>query len=236
MCLPRTEEMPIPLDLFDNPHPEGYCRMLKLSVKTGWDSYVLLAVFSTDGEPYVGDIEFERLGLDPETPYRVFEFWNQEYSGTFKHQFPCSVPPTDCRLFRISRARNHPWLLSTDFHIQQGAVEIEDLNWDESDMKLTGRVTRPPGERGNLFILMPRRFRLINHEDTWLVKEILDMNVIIRKEIYLASDTESFELRFEHLQTPHVARPGWLPYSTEREWLDYLGQNRRLDDPRVIDD
>jgi len=235
MCLPRTEKMTTPVDLFDNPHPDGYCHMLKLPVESEWDSYLILAVFSTDPEPYLESIEFERLGLDPRVPYRVFEFWNQEYIGTFKGHFPCRAPPSDCRLYRISRARDHPWLLSTDFHVQQGAVEIGGLVWNEAEMKLTGTVKRPAGEGGNLFFLMPREFRLINHEGAFLVKEILDMNVVIRKPIYTTGDQDTFELRFERLGTKYVSRPGWLPFSTEKEWLDYLGQKGRDGDPRVID-
>lgn len=235
MCLPRTEKVPTPVDLFDEPHPEGYCHMLKLFVETGWDSYLLLAVFSTDDEPYTKDVEFESLGLDPEVSYRIFEFWNQEYVGTYRHRFKCTVPATDCRLYRIAPARDRPWLLSTDMHIQQGAVEIRSLDWDEESMKLTGTVSRPRGESGNLFFLMPRRFQLINHEDTWLVKEVLDMNVIIRKEIHLATDNENFDLHFEPLVTKYVSRPGWLPFSTEEEWLDYIKETHGSDDPRVID-
>jgi hypothetical protein len=235
MCLPRTEGMPIPVDLFENPHPLGYCRMLKLPVETGWDSYIVLAVFSTDGESYSDDIEFERLGLDPQTSHRVFEFWNQEYVGTFRKHFPCRVPPTDCRLYRISRAREHPWLLSTDMHVQQGAVEVKSLEWNPESMRLTGTVSRPPGESGNLLFLMPRGYRLINHEGTLLMKEVLDMNVVIRKDIHLDEDDAPLDLRFEPLNTNYVSRPGWLPFTTEEEWLDHLEKNRDPGETRVLD-
>jgi hypothetical protein len=61
------------------------------------------------------------------------------------------------------------------------------------------------------------------------------MNVIIRKRIDFSRQAEPFLLRFEPVGTPYVSRPGWLPFATEEEWLDYVGKHREPDDTRVID-
>ena len=235
LCLPRTRGVPVPVDLFDDVHPGGYSRMLKLEIDTGWDRYALVAVFNMDDEAYATDVSFSRLGLEPASAYRVYELWTEEYRGTFKGRFRAIVPPAACRLYRISRARPHPWLLGTDLHVQQGAAEIASLSWDGPSMALSGTATRPAGESGNLLFLMPRSMSLINHGGSFLMKEVRDMNVVIRRPFHFASEREAFELRFKPRGTPYVSRKGWLPYTTEQEWLEYAERHRSPGDPRVFE-
>ena len=234
-CLPWTNGMPIPVSLFDDVYPGGYSRILRLPIKTSSDSFLLTAVFNLDEEAHATDLAFARLGINSDYTYRVFEFWSGEYRGTFRSSFHVVVPPNSCRLFRISKARPHPWLLSTDMHVQQGAVEIDALEWNEQSMTFTGAVTRPKGESGNLFFIMPRGMRMINHESSFLMKELLDMNVVIRTPIHFSSDRENFELHFEKQKTPYVSRKGWMPYTSEKEWLEYIERQKKPGDTRVYE-
>ncbi len=235
LCLPRTRGMPVPVDLFDDVDPDRYARVLKLAIDTGWDRYLLVAVFNLDDDAYAADVSFARLGLAPDSAYRVYELWNEEYRGTFKDRFRAVVPPAASRLYRISRARPYPWLLGTDLHVQQGAAEITSLSWDEASMTLAGAATRPAGERGNLYFLMPRAMSLINHGRSFLMKEVLDMNVVIRSPVVFGEERATFELRFRPRGTPYVSRKGWLPYTTEQEWLAYAQRHRRPGDTRVFE-
>jgi hypothetical protein len=235
LCLPRTQDVPVPVDLFEHVAQEDYCRILKLPVETSWGAYMVAAVFNLDQEPYATDLEFAALGLDGEMPYRVFEFWSQRYVGTFKGSCRCSIPPEACRVFRLSKAREHPWLLATDLHMQQGAVDIGSLEWDQEPMTLSGTAVRPVGEKGNIFFLMPRNLRLVNHVGTNLMKEVRDMNVVIRLPVTFGHEREDFELRFTELDTPYLTRKGWLPYATEEEWLKYVREHRNPGDTRVME-
>jgi len=235
LCLPRTQDMPQPVDLFDRVWPEDYCRILKLPVQTPWDTYLLVAVYNGDDKAFATDLDFGRLGLKGEEAYRVFDFWNEEYLGTFRGRAACTVPPAAVRLYRISAARPHPWLLATDMHVQQGAVEIESLAWDSETMTLSGVAARPAGERGNLFIHIPRQFRLVNHRGVGLMKDVRDMTVVARVPMAFARERERFDLRFADLGSRYVARKGWLPYATVEEWLAYVQEHRDASDTRVIE-
>jgi hypothetical protein len=235
LCLPRTKGMPVPVDLFDNVYPDDYCRMVKLPVETAWDSYFLVAVYNLDDGGYEAVLDFAKLGLDAEVPYRIYEFWGEEYHGTYREKFMCTVAPHSVALFRLSRAKDYPWLLSTDMHVQQGVVEIESLAWNRTDMTLSGSARRPAGETGDLFLLMPRQYRLINHEGCHLMKDARDMTVVIRKQLRFESDIVKFEFRFEPVGTRFVSRKGWLPYATVEEWLIYVAENKRDNDTRVFE-
>ena len=199
-CLPRTDRMARPVDLFTHVRPDDYCRVLALPVKTAWDSYLLAAVFNLDDRGYHADLSLSDLGLKTERDYRVFEFWGEEYVGTVRDRLACDVGVNSCKLFRLSQARRHPWLLSTDMHVQQGNVEVPELEWDAARMVLRGAVTRPKGEAGSLYFLMPKGYRLVNHEGHWLAKDARDMSVIIRKEVRFDRPVVKWELRFAPLE------------------------------------
>jgi hypothetical protein len=234
-CLPRTRDSVRPADLFDRVHPDDYCRILTLPVKTEWESYLLVAAFNLDDQLFETDLDFAQLGLDGAASHRVFEFWNEDYVGTFKERVACAIPPNACRLYRIAPARSHPWLLGTDLHVQQGAVEVTALAWDPDRMRLSGTVSRPKGESGNLFILMPRKMRLINHEGVGLLKELIDLNVILRVPVTFAESMVAFELFFEPWELGYVAPLGLLPYATEAEWREFMRQTGRGGETRVYE-
>jgi hypothetical protein len=235
LCLPRTRDSARPVDLFDHVHPDDYCRMLKLAVRTAWDSWLLVAVFNLDDQPYRTQLDFEKLGLDAAAAHRVYEFWNEEYVGTFRRSLPCVIPPGTCRLYRIAKARPYPWLLATDLHAQQGAVEVKALEWNAKKRLLSGTVCRPAGENGSLFFLMPRKMRLINHEGVSLMKELVDLNVVMRKPVHFRRGVERFELFFEPWELPCVSPHGLMPFATEKEWLRYTRRNRQPGDTRVFE-
>ena len=235
LCLPRTKGWPTPVDLFDNVYPKNYSRYLKLPVETSWGSYQLLAVFNHDDTAYNAELDFTKLGLDTQKNYCIYEFWTEEYCGTYRERFGYTIPPKSCRLFRIFENREHPWLLSTDMHIQQGAVEVKNLQWDESKMRLSGTATRPVGEVGNLFFLMPRKMRVVDNKGLWLLKELEDYKVIIRKEITFTKEEEDFEIFFEPW-TERKYVPGHLMRNaTVEEWLQEVKKQRKPGDTRVFE-
>lgn len=81
------------------------------------DQYQLVAVFKLDDSTYVTELDFAELKLDPEESYHIYDFWAEECLGTYNRRYRCEVVRNSCKLYRISRIRNHPWLLSTDMHI-----------------------------------------------------------------------------------------------------------------------
>ena len=73
---------------------------------------------------------------------------------------------------------------------------------------------------------MPRNLKLKHHERVNTMKEVIDMQTVISLPIRFSSDREAFELEFRKLDTDMVARPGWLEYSTEAQWLDFIEKHR----------
>ncbi len=195
-CLPRTFEMACPVDLFRNVYPDGYPRIFSLRVKKNWDEFFVVAVFNFDELPYRTVLKSQEIGAGDEGCFWLYDFWNERYLGSFKEAFECHVPPCSVNVYRITRVRNHPWILSTDMHLLQGAVEILSVFWDHRKAVLSGVAVRPEGEVGNIFFLMPPGFRLRNHQGHWLARDYRDSSVIIRKEIHFLKKKMYWSLKF----------------------------------------
>jgi len=207
-CLPRTNEIATPLDLFTSIYPD-YPKVFHLSVQTKWDRWHLLAIFNLNKKPLEISLSAKEMELKVNEQYHCYDFWNEEYSGIFKEKAKFFVPPTSVKLYRLSQVKKHPWLLSTDMHIQQGKVEIFSLSWDENTLTLKGEAKRPKGERGSILIIAPKGYYVKKPDtrDLWIAKHAGEESLIIRKEITFNQPEICWELQFgqigdsgEHLE------------------------------------
>lgn len=179
LVFPRLPEVARPVDLFEAPSPD-YPKVFHLRVKRDWDEWDLVAVFNYGTEPLRQTVDFARLGLDAAQPHLVWDFWNTKSLGAHQGNFTAFVPPQSVRLWRISRQRQHPWLLSTDMHVRQGQAEIESCRWDEKAKALTIRARRPAGNRGSVYVTVPKDMPLANPKDLWIAKDADSGTLIVR--------------------------------------------------------
>lgn len=235
MCLPRTHHSAKPADLFERVQPQDYSRLMTLTIDKPWGSYLLAGAFNMDDRPYELTLDFAKLGLDPAKKYVVYDFWNTEYCGIFRDHYPVVIPSDSCKLYRIEEAHPHPWILSTDMHIQQGCTELLNLCWNPETMTLSGTLTRPAGEKGNLFLLIPRNYKLLNHMGINLMKELLDFNIVAKVPISFDLDTASFSFTFEEWNFNMLAPRGHIPYATKEEWQAYMAENYKKQTTRVFE-
>jgi len=154
-CLPRYPEIAKPVDLFTSVYPEDYPKTFNLAVKRPWGSWNILAIFNYDEPELNVEVGMESLGLNPEKEYLLYDFWDKRFLGNVKHRITVSVPPHSVKLLSVHELVSHPWVISTDMHITQGAVEMLDLRWSKVEGTLSGVCERPEGEKGTLVIYMP---------------------------------------------------------------------------------
>ena len=237
LCLPRTPHSAKPADLFERVQPHDYSRILKLEINKKWESYMLVGAYNMDNgaQAYELNLDFGKLGLDADKKYVVYDFWNEEYCGVFKGGFPCALQPESCKLYRMAQQRPYPWLLSTDMHIQQGFCEVLDVNWDPENKRLSLSVTRPAGEKGNVYILMPKNYELIDAKGVHLLKELLDFNVVMQVPVVFKSEIENFSFCFKEWNSVTLSPRGHIPYSTKQEWLEYMRDNYKKQTTRVFE-
>jgi hypothetical protein len=100
-----------------------------------------MVVANTDFHPTtkVSSLDFSSLGLDPAKSYAVYEYWTKQYKGVFTGKYDCGAPGShDVQVFAIHETGYQPFVLSTNRHITQGAVDLMNVVWDPAAKTLTG--------------------------------------------------------------------------------------------------
>jgi hypothetical protein len=73
------------------------------------------------------------LGLDPEATYYLYDFWNDEFLGEVTGSESISRPlkAQQALTYSIHRKLDRPQVLSTNRHIMQGMLDLDELKWEE---------------------------------------------------------------------------------------------------------
>lgn len=95
-----------------------------------------------------GDRVNNALGLDPNASYHAYEFWTDRYLGKLSgtEQLKQELDAGHCAMISLRRALEHPQVLSTDRHLLQGWVDLEDVRWDVRRSALSGTAKVIGGE------------------------------------------------------------------------------------------
>ncbi len=103
-----------------------------LEINKPYENWVILGR-TGDRVKYVS---FERLGLEKDQEYLVFDFWNKKTMGSYSGGFiPGCVDSTyKCQVFCIRKAEEHPQLLATNRHISCGAPDVRSVSWNGNQL------------------------------------------------------------------------------------------------------
>ncbi len=111
-----------------------------LKVRRPFADWDVVSLFNWDEEAEEFGLAFAELGLRPDREYLVYDFWNQAFRGRHRERYISAVPGSGNVLLAVHPAQHRPQFLSTDRHITQGAVSVEDVSWDGAKKALTCRV------------------------------------------------------------------------------------------------
>lgn len=136
-------------DKFKHTQPDFYIHhypeILDLKVQAPAGTYDVVGVtnwHSDDANKRVGLAD--QLGLDGDSKYVVFDFWNQKLLGTFSDHVELPVAAHDTRVLLIHPEMNHPQLIGLSRHIS-GSYSVLSQTWDPSSRILKGVSSTVPG-------------------------------------------------------------------------------------------
>jgi hypothetical protein len=88
------------------------------------------------------------IGLDPTGHYHAYEFWSDTYLGKLPGtaRITRELEPNHCAMISVRKVRPHPQVLSTNRHILQGWVDLQDVRWDPEARTLGGTARVIGGE------------------------------------------------------------------------------------------
>lgn len=136
-----------PLDAFTGIRdPQVY----DLELTPAWHQIALFNSGSEEASVSValsGDRVSNAVGLDPEGSYHAYEFWTDTYLGKLAgtSRLARTLRPSHCAMVSLRRVQPHPQVVSTNRHVLQGWVELEQVQWDPAARRLSG-VARVIGE------------------------------------------------------------------------------------------
>lgn len=148
--LPPLRERATPLSVFGPDIPE---RML-VQVIRPWGRWLLVGLFNSHDEARIVSIQWEDLGLAPAT-YHAMEFWSQQYLGASSRGVTQLVTRHGAAVLAIHPRAFEPQVLSTSFHVGQGAVEIAEWSVDRSRHSVSWVVRLGRAATGSVTLALP---------------------------------------------------------------------------------
>jgi alpha-galactosidase len=156
---PSLRTAATPIDLFDSDMPSAFA----LKVKRSFGEWTIVGFFNRHLEES-REIRFtlDRLWLDPTKTYVAFDFWKQQFMGDVHDELKLVIPPGSVTLLALHEKSSRPHVISTDRHFSQGAIEVEDVKWDDSMRTLSGVSLGPLNTSHNVSVYIPGK-----HPWTW---------------------------------------------------------------------
>jgi hypothetical protein len=149
---PSYGEAAVPVDLFDADVPTTFV----LHVERPFAAWSVVAFFNPELDVAVERrFTLRRLGLDPAKIYLAFDFWKQRFIGEVTNELSVRVEPGSVTLLALHAATGTPQLLSTSRHVTQGAIELEDLQWNAAERALSGISIGPRQSAHDVFVYIP---------------------------------------------------------------------------------
>jgi hypothetical protein len=153
--LPPYDRSAVPMDLFRHELPQT----LILPVETDWGSWMVVGLLNWEDQSRVTKITLSHLGLPP-AAYHVYNYWRQRYLGVFRDEIIINPHQRhEAVLLLVKPVSDQPQVLSSTFHVVQGAVEIADVRLCSD--KLVVDMEKPGRQFGRLAFAVPPDQRVI---------------------------------------------------------------------------
>lgn len=153
--LPPLSEHALPLsaDLFGFGIPER----VRMRIARPWGEWLLVGLFNGHDVEREMPVTWSELGLEAGA-YHAVEFWSGAYLGRADSGVAPRVAPHGAVALAIHRETDTgtPLLLSTSFHIGQGAVEIAAWAYDAAERTLRWRTQIGKTMAGTFTLWLPQ--------------------------------------------------------------------------------
>lgn len=195
--LPRPKNVAVPVDLFSKREQE-FPRIFHRKIEKSWGGFDVIAVYNFDRNQALTErIDLKRLGLDDNSQYHLWRFWDNEYVGKVKDAMTASVAPRSVEIYRLTKDDGKPVVIGTDMHMLMGEMEIESCGWDDGKNIFSGKAVRPTGERGNVFVYVPPKLGVRNPSRFHFGKDSRYDCLIMRVPLEFQDQPVSWAVEFE---------------------------------------
>jgi alpha-galactosidase len=140
-------------------------------------------------------VNFSDIGIDSNKEYLVFEFWNKEFLGVCKNNFQVNtLQPNGINTFSIREKTNHPQIVSTNRHLSQGGVDLENVVWKNN--KLSGKSQVVKNDKYEIYIYIPNGYAIKSAKFNGIHATIINNELTILSFIPAITGEVNWELEF----------------------------------------
>ncbi|TDG36230.1 hypothetical protein EZJ43_09510 [Pedobacter changchengzhani] len=102
------------------------------------------------------EYEVGSLGLNPDKKYYVYDFWNNNLVGVFSGKDQLNIPleKEQALVYSVHEVENHPQFISTNRHIMQGMMDLENVKWNSQNNQYSGTSKVVGGETMEIVIAL----------------------------------------------------------------------------------
>ncbi|HWM67930.1 MAG TPA: hypothetical protein VNO35_15175 [Steroidobacteraceae bacterium] len=193
--LPSYGQAARPLDLFVHTTPEVF----DLRVQVPWDTWHVLMLENWNEADKEYPIRFREMGLDENKSYLVFSFWDQRFVGEYRGNVGLRAARHTGETYAIREVPDHPWVLGTNMHLTQGAVELQSVRYDGSSGRLSGTASRHAGAKGQLVIYAPPGFQLRDGSEGASAQRQASGASVITVPLSFAAKAKDWTVRFDRV-------------------------------------
>ncbi len=139
----------------DARYPSAY--MLKIN--TNYENYAILGVINWDDE--IKDFTYDLKKILDNKEYLAFSFFDEAPLEVLENEIIIKgVTAHGCKLIALREKKEHPQLVSTNMHLVQGAVELDNINWNEQENKLSVTIKHFEQNDQKLFFAAPENWKI----------------------------------------------------------------------------
>jgi hypothetical protein len=166
MDMPRIETLQRTIPVVDarpgQLYPIQMGNIIDLKIARPFGEWDVIGVFNWRDGQDAGDetiiVRMEDLGLEPAEQYVAFEYWTDALIGVVQESFDVIVPPHCCRAVALHKLTGTPQVVSTNRHVTQDGVSLEDVRWDDEGQRLTGVSNVVGGHPYEIRVFVPDGF------------------------------------------------------------------------------
>lgn len=156
--LPPYGESAVPVDLFDNELPH----LLSLPIESSHGRSLIGAVMNWKDRTVQTTIDLTALGLQAGQDYHAYDYWHRRYLGKVRDRLVVRRhQPHETVVLLFRPVSNSPKLLTSTFHLTQGAVEVRSVTREAvapDGQRLVVQVEKQGSQSGQLLFTVPEPY------------------------------------------------------------------------------
>lgn len=195
--LPPLGQAATPVDLFEHERP----RLFALNIEREWGRWCVVGAINWSDRIARTTIDLAQLGFRPYQTVHAYDFWHRRYLGVVRGNLSILRQlPHETTLLLLKLISEQPDLLTSTFHVTQGAIEVHSLErhrTKDGQLNLVIHLQKAGRQYGQLLFTVPPDWQAItakvNGRSARRLTEIADGVVGVR--FWLEGDA-TFEITF----------------------------------------